>query len=86
MNGAGGQVGPDLSSIGGKFDRPHLIESLLEPSRQIVEGFRTTVVATVDGRVLTGIAKERSEQQITLFDAEGKSLETVTKPLTAATT
>jgi putative heme-binding domain-containing protein len=72
VNGAGGQVGPDLSSIGGKFDRPHLIESLLEPSRQIVEGYRTSVVATVDGRVLTGIAKERSEQQITLLDAEGK--------------
>ena len=37
VGGKGGEVGPDLSRIGGKFDRPHLIESLLEPSRQIVE-------------------------------------------------
>ncbi len=32
----GGDVVPDLSTIGGKFDRPHLIESLLHPSQQIV--------------------------------------------------
>ena len=31
----GGEVGPDLSKIGGKFDRPHLIESLLEPSGRL---------------------------------------------------
>ena len=42
VSGQGGEAGPDLTHIGGKFDRPHLIESLLEPSRQIVEGFRTT--------------------------------------------
>ena len=29
--GTGGSVGPDLSTIGGKFDRPHLIESLMTP-------------------------------------------------------
>jgi putative heme-binding domain-containing protein len=67
----GGEVGPDLSHIGGKFDRPHLIESLLEPSRQIVEGFRTSVVVTVDGRTLTGIVREQSPERIVLFDAAG---------------
>ena len=41
-----GRGGPDLSHIGGKFGRPHLIESLLEPSRQIVEGYRTTLIRT----------------------------------------
>ncbi|HWB10329.1 MAG TPA: PQQ-dependent sugar dehydrogenase [Pirellulales bacterium] len=65
----GGEVGPNLSQIGGKFDRPHLIESLLEPSRQIVEGFRTSVVATGDGRTLTGIVREQSPERIVLFDA-----------------
>src|SRR5436189_5451447 len=29
INGQGGETGPDLTHIGGKFDRPHLIESLL---------------------------------------------------------
>jgi putative heme-binding domain-containing protein len=72
VNGRGGEAGPDLSQIGGKFDRPHLIESVLEPSRQIVEGYRTSIVATTDGKVTTGIVKQQSDQSITLLDAEGK--------------
>ena len=46
----GGNVGPALNGIGGKFDRPHLIESLLEPSREIVEGYNVTNLALTDGR------------------------------------
>src|SRR5215468_8555953 len=30
--GEGSDLGPDLSQIGGKFDRSHLIESILGPS------------------------------------------------------
>jgi putative heme-binding domain-containing protein len=72
VNEQGGEAGPDLTHIGGKFDRPHLIESLLEPSRQIVEGYRTTTILTRDGQTLTGIVKEPTEKQITFFDASGK--------------
>ncbi len=69
----GGEVGPDLSSIGGKFDRSHLIESLLEPSRQIVEGYRSTIIQTDAGKVLSGVVKTQDEKQITLIDANGKT-------------
>jgi putative heme-binding domain-containing protein len=68
----GGDVGPDLSDVGGKFDREQLIESVLDPSRQIVEGYRPTVVATADGRVLCGIVKEETAGELTLVDAEGR--------------
>lgn len=70
--GAGGDVGPDLSHVGGKFDRPHLIEAVLEPSAQIVEGYRATTLTLADGRVLTGVVKDESAGRITLADAEGK--------------
>ena len=39
----GSLIGPTSRDIGGKFARPHLIESVLEPSRQIVEGYRSTL-------------------------------------------
>ncbi len=68
----GGEVGPALTTIGGKFDRPHLIESLLEPSRQIVEGYRTSTLMTVDGEVFSGIIKSASETTLQLVDAAGK--------------
>ena len=69
LNENGGEAGPDLSAIGGKFDRPHLIESLLDPSRQIVEGYRSTVCLLKSGEVVTGIVKEQVDQQMTLVDA-----------------
>ncbi len=57
---------------GASIERTLLIESVLEPSRQIVEGYRPTIVATADGRVLSGIVKGESAQELTLVDAEGR--------------
>src|SRR5579871_1797703 len=72
VRGQGGDMGPDLSLIGGKFDRAHLVESILEPSRQIVEGFRTTILALTDGRLLTGIVREELADRLTIVDAAGQ--------------
>jgi putative heme-binding domain-containing protein len=72
IGGQGGDAGPDLSAIGGKFGRPHLIESLLEPSRQIVEGYRTSVIVKTSGQVLTGIAKEQPDGSLSIVDGDGK--------------
>ena len=47
--GLGGDIGPDLSEVGGKYERHLLIESVLEPSRHIVKGYRPEILAT-DGR------------------------------------
>jgi putative heme-binding domain-containing protein len=70
VRGEGGDVGPDLSDVGGKLGREHLIEAVLEPSRQIVEGYRPTVLALADGRVLTGLVQRESEDALTLIDAQ----------------
>lgn len=69
----GGDIGPDLSQIGGKFDRTHLIESILDPSAEILQGYHATVLTTKSGRVLTGIVKTESAAAIALVDAEGKT-------------
>ena len=74
VNDTGGEVGPDLSKIGGKFDRPHLIESILEPSKQIVEGFRTHVVVTEDGAIHSGIAKSIDDREIELVTQDNSVL------------
>jgi len=68
----GGEIGPDLSDIGGKYDRDQLIESVLEPSRQIVEGYRPTALATSDGRVLSGIIRQETADELILVDIDGQ--------------
>lgn len=70
----GGNVGPNLTNIGGKFDRPHLIDSLLYPSRQISYGYETTVVVTQDGKTVSGIAKESTEDHVTLLDSQNRRI------------
>ncbi len=70
VGGEGGAIGPDLSGIGGKFARLHLIESVLEPSRQIVDGYRATLVATSDGRLITGLVKNETNERLTLVNGE----------------
>lgn len=72
LDGKGGEVGPDLTRIGAKFDRPHLIESILEPSRQMVEGYQTSTLLLKDGRVLAGVIREESDAHVVLHQADGK--------------
>jgi putative heme-binding domain-containing protein len=68
----GGDVGPDLSSVGAKYNRTQLIESVLYPSRQILDGYHQTVVATKDGESTSGILRQETGESITLADADGK--------------
>src|SRR5438270_7265590 len=50
IHGQGGDVGPDLSQIGGKFDRTHLIESILDPSAEILQDCQATIIECKSGK------------------------------------
>jgi len=75
INGRGGFVGPDLSTIGNTLNREKLAESILDPSREIAPMFvhwkiRTTKGDIVDGRILDEDPSPTGE--IILIDAQGK--------------
>jgi putative heme-binding domain-containing protein len=72
VGGAGGDIGPDLNSTGGQFDRAKLAEAVLYPSRQIREGYQQVTAATSDGRVVAGLVRSESADTLTLRDAEGR--------------
>jgi putative heme-binding domain-containing protein len=74
VHGQGSDLGPDLSQVGGKLDRTHLIESILDPSAEILQGYHATTITTRRGRILTGIVKSESPEKLTLMDAEGKQV------------
>ncbi len=54
-SGRGSNVGPDLTNLVGQMTRARLVESILQPSREVGPLFVTWKVLTVDGRVLTGM-------------------------------
>jgi len=74
VHGQGGDVGPDLSKIGGKFDRTHLIESILDPSAEVLQGYQTTILELKSGRVVTGVVRSETAGAITLLEADGKKI------------
>ena len=68
----GERIGPELTGLGSRFSRVHIIESLLEPSRTIAAGFQSQTVALQDGRVLTGLKVSETDDTLVLADNQGK--------------
>ena len=77
--GAGGQVGPDLASIGASAPVDYLVDSLLLPSKAIKENFDMTRVLTTDDRVISGIKVREADGKLVLRNEKD---EEVTIPLT----
>lgn len=69
---AGQSVGPDLSSIGRQLTKEELLASILRPSESIDKQYRTRIVLTVDGRVISGVIVEDKLNELILADAAGK--------------
>ena len=70
IGGAGGRIGPDLASLGGSAQVDHVLESLLDPSAKIKEGYQTQTVFRSDGTVVSGVVQRKTNTDLLLRDAE----------------
>jgi putative heme-binding domain-containing protein len=52
--GEGGAVGPDLTGLAGRFSPRDLLESIIHPSKEISDQYQAVMIATDDGRLVTG--------------------------------
>jgi putative heme-binding domain-containing protein len=66
--GQGGDVGPDLSSLGAGLNPELIVESVLWPNRQVKEGYMATRVITTDGRLVTGYKVKETAEEVHLRD------------------
>ena len=73
--GTGGNVGPELTGSN-RGDLDYLLSNVYDPSALIGKDYLAHVVATKDGRVLTGIIRSEDKDAITLVTAN----ETLTVP------
>jgi putative heme-binding domain-containing protein len=65
----GRPFGPDLTHIATKYDRAQLLESIVEPSKAIAEGFAGYNVTTIDGDVVSGFLIARNDAEVIIKDA-----------------
>ena len=75
FDGSGGSVGPDLTSVSGRFSYRDLLESLLEPNKVISDQYESSVVVTNTGDVYTG----------RVVSEEGDSISIAADPLNPGT-
>jgi putative heme-binding domain-containing protein len=69
IHGAGSTLGPDLGSIGASSPIDYLIDSMLDPGKQIKDGYQATIVETKGGDVHSAIKVSQDEREMVLRDA-----------------
>jgi putative heme-binding domain-containing protein len=69
-------LGPDLTALGKDATDAYLVESILDPSKEIKKGYETITISTEDGRIITGLLAEDRPDAILVRDVsqDGKSL------------
>ena len=75
IHGKGADIGPDIT-VNGRASYEQLLSNVFDPSLVIGAAYRATIVATTEGRVVTGLVVEDNDQRIVL-KVQGGKLETI---------
>jgi putative membrane-bound dehydrogenase-like protein len=69
----GGQVGPDLSGVGRAMDRAKIVESILEPSKEVAPLYVSNVIELANGDTISGVGlPEAGAAFVSIADSSGK--------------
>jgi len=71
----GRDFGPNLTDVGLRLSRFKIIESIVLPNFEVDEKYRTTMILTVDGEVISGLLVKETSNEIEIYD--GKDLRTI---------
>ncbi len=71
----GTAIGPDLNQIGKRLKRSQILESILDPSKNIEPKFATWLVETTDGLVHSGLLVKRNDKEVVLRNAQNKEIQ-----------
>jgi putative heme-binding domain-containing protein len=67
-------LGPDLTTLAGRFKRKDILEATIYPSRVISDQYKSVVVATKDGRVITAMRAPDDGDNLVLLLSDASSL------------
>ena len=74
IGGAGGKVGPDMTSLGASAPVDYLIESVWFPNKKIKEGYHAILIETKNGEEYSGVLVRENSEQLVTRDAAGKEV------------
>jgi putative heme-binding domain-containing protein len=70
--GQGGEIGPDLTEIGKRLTKRQILESILDPSKDIDAKYAAYQVETDNERLLSGLIVRKDDKSLTIRDPQGK--------------
>jgi len=79
VEGKGGRLGPDLTTLGGARTADYMVDSVRNPSRSLAQGlaeatkefpqeYETVTVVTADGKEITGVTLNEDSFTVQLMD------------------
>lgn len=74
IGGAGGKVGPDMTSIGASSPVDYLVESLFMPNSKIKEGYHSVIVSTKDNDEFSGVLVRENTEELVVRDATNREI------------
>ena len=72
IDNEGGLLGPDLTTVGSYMTPESLLESLLNPSSSIKQGYETVIVTKKDNTVVSGLLQRKAEGATLVRDPTGE--------------
>ena len=70
INGTGGEVGPDLTAIGSRANREHLLESMVAPNARMTPGYENLIIKLKNGESYIGLLKKEELEDIIIESPE----------------
>jgi putative heme-binding domain-containing protein len=64
IGGAGGKLGPDMSTLGASAPLDYVIESVLNPAAKVKEGYHGVSYSMTDGGAVVGVPFEENAQSV----------------------
>lgn len=75
IGGAGGKVGPDMTSLGASTPVvDYIVESVLLPNKRVKEGYNSVQITTKDGEDVAGNLIREDNEQVILRDATAREV------------
>lgn len=74
IGGAGGRVGPDMTSLGASAPADYLVEAMVQPSAKIKEGYHAINVETKDGLEFSGTLARETPEELVLRNAANQEV------------
>ncbi|MCA9038885.1 MAG: HEAT repeat domain-containing protein [Planctomycetaceae bacterium] len=76
ISGGGAPVGPDLEGLGASSPLDYVFHAIVDPNKAVREGYAAVTVLNEEGKIYTGILKEKTPETLVILDASTRELRT----------